>query len=128
MRERLRSISWETRWLLGIVGFRWVATTVVVLAFLTAYQWISGLRYFVDQTASLLAMGDFRALKMFILSFGWWAPVVSALLMIVQTLAAPLPAFILAIANAMAFGVVYGFILTCGSALLAAFTAFRCTR
>lgn len=128
MRERIRTISWESTWLLAIVGFRWVATAVVVLAFLSAYQWIPGLRYFVDHSASLLAMGDFHALKMFILSFGWWAPVVSAILMIVQTLVAPLPAFILAIANAMAFGVFYGFILTCGSAFLAAFLAFYLAR
>jgi uncharacterized membrane protein YdjX (TVP38/TMEM64 family) len=101
---------------------------VALLVLWAGYQWVPAVQYFVDRTVSLLAMGDFSALKMFILSFGWWAPVVSAGLMIFQTLAAPLPAFVLAIANAMAFGVFYGFLLSVGSALAAAYLAFYLSR
>jgi len=75
-----------------------------------------------------MVKGDIRALEDFILSFGWWAPVISFLLMILQTLIAPLPAFMLSIANAMLFGFFYGFLLTWLSALVAAFTAFYLSR
>lgn len=128
MREQTRSPSLESRRFSSSVGLRWAVAAAVLLALGAGYQWLPGFRYFVDRTTSLLATGDFRALKMFILSFGWWAPVVSAALMIFQTLVAPLPAFILAIANAMAFGVFYGFVLTCASAMLAAFLAFYLAR
>lgn len=77
---------------------------------------------------AILASGDVRTLKAFILSFGWWAPAVSFFLMILQTLIAPLPAFVLAIVNAMVFGLFYGCLLTCVSALLAALVAFWLSR
>lgn len=82
----------------------------------------------INEMVLTLAMVDVRALKQFILSFGWWAPAISFLLMILQTLIAPLPAFVLAIVNSMAFGIYYGCALTCLSALAAAFTAFFLTR
>lgn len=128
MRDQTRTTSPESHRFSYLFGLRWAATAVALLALWAGYQWVPAIRYFLGRTASLLAMGDFRALKMFILSFGWWAPVVSAGLMIFQTLAAPLPAFVLAIANAMAFGVFYGFLLSVGSALLAAFLAFYLAR
>lgn len=128
MRERAQSASPESGRSDSSIGMRWVIAATVFAAMAAAYLWLPGFRYFVGRTFSLMATGDFRALKMFILSFGWWAPLVSAGLMIFQTLVAPLPAFILAIANAMAFGVFYGFILTCASALLAAYIAFYLSR
>jgi uncharacterized membrane protein YdjX (TVP38/TMEM64 family) len=128
MRDQTRTTSLEPQRFSYSVGMRWAATAVALLAVWAGYQWVPAIQYFVDRTTSLLMMGDFHALKMFILSFGWWAPAVSAGLMIFQTLAAPLPAFVLAIANAMAFGVFYGFLLSVGSALLAAFLAFYLAR
>ena len=128
MRDQTRITSLESQRFPLSVGMRWAAAAASFLALWAGYRWVPAIHYFVDRTVSLLAMGDFHALKMFILSFGWWAPVVSAGLMIFQTLAAPLPAFVLAIANAMAFGVFYGFLLSVGSALLAAFLAFYLAR
>ena len=128
MRDQTHTTSLEPHRFSYSVGMRWAAAAAALLALWVGYQWVPAVHYFVDRTVSLLAMGDFRALKMFILSFGWWAPVVSAGLMIIQTLAAPLPAFFLAIANAMAFGVFYGFLLSVSSALMAAFFAFYLAR
>ena len=109
-------------------SLRWIFAGAALAGLAAAYAGAPDFRFWVDRTISLLAMGDFHALKMFILSFGWWAPAVSTLLMLLQTLAAPLPAFVLAIANAMAFGVFYGFLLTCFSAMLSAFMAFYLAR
>lgn len=107
---------------------RWLLLAGVVLSLAWAYGVLPAFQAFVHRVISPMAMGEIGPLKELVLSFGWWAPVFSALLMILQTVIAPLPAFVLAMANAMAFGVFYGCLLTCASALLAAFTAFYLAR
>lgn len=72
--------------------------------------------------------GNAAALREYILSFGVWAPVASALLMLLQAVAAPLPAFALAIVNGLAFGLLWGTLLTIGSATLAAVLSFGIAR
>lgn len=128
VRDRMSPPSLDALRSPGPIGIRWAGTALALLAMGAGYRWLPPVRFFVDRAASLMAMGDFHGLKIFIQSFGWWAPVVSAGLMILQTLAAPLPAFVLTIANAMAFGIVYGFLLSCGSAIAAAFVAFYLAR
>ena len=107
---------------------RWLVLGSILFAIGLAYGLSQNFRTLIHEVTYPMAMGDFSALKDFILSFGWWAPVISFLLMILQTLIAPLPAFVLAMANSMAFGMVYGFLLTCSSAVIAAFTAFGLSR
>ena len=110
---------------------RWVrfALTLAVLAALgLAYGLSPGFRSEVDLAMVILARGDVAALRDYILSFGAWAPVVSALLMILQSLAAPLPAFVVAFANGLAFGTLWGGTLSLASATLAAALAFSLSR
>jgi uncharacterized membrane protein YdjX (TVP38/TMEM64 family) len=57
-----------------------------------------------------------------------WAPIVSALLMILQALVAPLPAFVLSFANGLAFGAFWGGMLSLVSASLAAAVSFWIAR
>lgn len=82
----------------------------------------------VSLAARILGRGDVAALRDYILSFGVWAPVVSALLMVLQALAAPLPAFVLAFANGLAFGALWGGVLSLGSAALASAVCFGISR
>ncbi len=81
-----------------------------------------------NQAAEILYRGDISGLRDYILSFGAWAPVVSALLMIFQALVAPLPAFVLTFANGLAFGTFWGGMLSLGSATLAAAISFWLAR
>lgn len=74
-------------------------------------------------TSYLVAL-DMEGLKQYILSFGVWAPIISFLLMILQSVAAPLPAFIITFANAALFGWVYGAILSWSSAMAGAALCF----
>lgn len=60
----------------------------------------------------------------YILSFGIWAPVVSSLLMIFQSIVAPLPAFMITFANAGLFGWVNGAILSWVSSMIGASICF----
>jgi uncharacterized membrane protein YdjX (TVP38/TMEM64 family) len=63
-------------------------------AFALAYGLYAELRSEVDRAAAILGRGNVTALRDYILSFGGWAPVVSGLLMILQALVSPLPAFL----------------------------------
>ena len=73
---------------------------------------------------SYLVKIDMVGLKEYILSFGILGPVVSFLLMILQSVAAPLPAFVITFANAALFGWVYGAILSWTSAMAGAAICF----
>ncbi|MGL5314968.1 MAG: TVP38/TMEM64 family protein, partial [Peptostreptococcaceae bacterium] len=79
---------------------------------------------FINEVAGYLTSLNMEGLKEYILSFGMWAPIVSALLMVFQSIAAPLPAFLITFANAALFGWVYGAILSWSSAMLGAAVCF----
>ncbi|QJA10270.1 TVP38/TMEM64 family protein [Romboutsia sp. CE17] len=74
-------------------------------------------------TSYLVAL-DMEGLKEYILSFGMWAPIISFLLMILQSVAAPLPAFVITFANAALFGWIKGAILSWSSAMVGAALCF----
>lgn len=116
---------------LGPRGVRWVrfALGLSALAGLgLAYLFSEGFRREVDLAMEVLGRGDVAGLRDYILSFGAWAPVVSSLLMVLQALVAPLPAFLLAFANGLAFGVFWGGMLSLASASLAAAVSFSIAR
>ncbi|MGI9050993.1 MAG: TVP38/TMEM64 family protein [Rubrobacteraceae bacterium] len=116
---------------LGPRTIRWVrfALGVAVLAaFGLAYLLSVGFRSEVDRAVAILGRGDVAGLKDYILSFGVWAPIVSALLMVLQALVAPLPAFVLSFANGLAFGTFWGGMLSLVSASLAAAVSFWIAR
>ncbi len=92
------------------------------------YLFVPPLRVFLHQAVRLLSEGDVEALKAFLLSFGAWAPVISFLLMVLQSLIAPLPAFVLTLTNGLLFGAFWGSVLSWGSAMVAAALCFGLSR
>ncbi|MDQ3603758.1 MAG: TVP38/TMEM64 family protein [Actinomycetota bacterium] len=116
---------------LGPRTIRWIRFALglaVLAAFGLAYLLSAGFRSEVDRAATILGRGDVAGLRDYILSFGVWAPIVSALLMILQALVAPLPAFVLTFANGLAFGTFRGGMLSLVSASLAAAVSFWIAR
>ena len=71
---------------------------------------------------------DPQAMREYIAAYGPLAPVVSALLMILQSVAAPLPAFLITFANGLLFGVWWGTALSWSSAMLGAALCFFIAR
>ncbi|MGL5347588.1 MAG: TVP38/TMEM64 family protein [Peptostreptococcaceae bacterium] len=71
---------------------------------------------------------DVESVKEYILSFGILAPLISFGLMLLQSVAAPLPAFLITFANAAIFGWVYGAILSWTSAMAGAALCFYIAR
>lgn len=76
----------------------------------------------------LLWQGEAEPLRDWLLSFGVWAPVISALLQVATSVFPPGPSFILGIVNAMIFGLLPGALLTFGTALGAAAICFGIAR
>ena len=71
---------------------------------------------------------DPQAMREYIAAYGPLAPVISALLMILQSVAAPLPAFLITFANGLLFGVWWGAALSWSSAMLGAALCFFIAR
>lgn len=111
-----------------VLWARFALTVILLLSLGLAYLFSTGFRSEVDRAVAILSRGDVAGLRDYILSFGIWAPVVSALLMVLQALVAPLPAFLLAFANGLAFGAFWGGALSLASATLAAALSFWVAR
>jgi len=80
------------------------------------------------ELVALFTSLDIQVIKDYILSFGILAPVISFLLMIFQSVAAPLPAFLITFANAALFGWILGAMLSWFSALIGAIICFYIAR
>ncbi|MCI6666680.1 MAG: TVP38/TMEM64 family protein [Romboutsia timonensis] len=99
-------------------------TIGIIIALVLIYLFVPTVNDIVNNMTSYLVKLDMVGLKEYILSFGILGPVVSFLLMILQSVAAPLPAFVITFANAALFGWVYGAILSWTSAMAGAAICF----
>ncbi|MGJ9385382.1 TVP38/TMEM64 family protein [Salipaludibacillus sp. CF4.18] len=99
-----------------------------MLLLLALYALSPGFRNFIFQAITQLSHGDIETVKNYLLTFGVWAPVISALLMVLSVLIAPLPAFIPTFANGLLFGAFWGGILSWSSALIDATLCFYIAR
>lgn len=97
---------------------------MVLVAILALYYFIPAVKININQAFFILSNVDVDFVRGYILGFGIWAPVVSFLLMIFQSVAAPLPAFIITFANAGLFGWVKGAVLSWSSAMAGATLCF----
>lgn len=82
----------------------------------------------VNRIFAAFATGDFTVMREFVAQYGAMAAVVSFFLMIFQSVAAPLPAFIITFANANLFGWWRGAILSWSSAMAGAMLCFYIAR
>lgn len=85
-----------------------LALAVVVAAALAAWLWYPGGRTFLQQSLTALASLDPQQVRGFIAAWGPQAALVSFALMILQAIVAPLPAFLITLANAALFGAFWG--------------------
>lgn len=92
--------------------------SVVLLAFIPKVREV-----FLELIALFQSL-DVENIKIYILSFGIGAPLISFALMVFQSIIAPLPAFLITFANAALFGWVYGAMLSWFSAMVGAVLCF----
>jgi uncharacterized membrane protein YdjX (TVP38/TMEM64 family) len=75
-----------------------------------------------------LDAGSIAAVAAYVRGFGAWAPILSLLLMLLQTLVAPLPGSAVAAANGVVFGLWWGTLLSWAGGMLGATAAFWLAR
>lgn len=100
----------------------------IILIPIAIYILVEPAQVAVKRAIFVLSMVDVDSAKGYILSFGIWAPAVSFLLMVLQSLIAPLPAFIITFSNAALFGWVKGAILSWSSAMVGAALCYAIAR
>lgn len=105
-----------------------LALAVMVAAALAAWLWFPGGRTFLQQSLTALASLDPQQVRGFIAAWGPQAALVSFALMILQAIVAPLPAFLITLANAALFGAFWGGALSWFSAMVGAGLCFCIAR
>ena len=101
---------------------------VALLCCVLAYFFIPAVNQIFNKIFVMFASGDFTEVKQFISSYGVYAAVISFALMVLQSIVAPLPAFVLTFANANLFGWWQGAILSWSSAMAGAAVCFYIAR
>ena len=101
---------------------------VVLLCCVLAYFFIPAVNQIFNKIFVMFSSGDFTEVKQFISSYGVYAAAISFALMVLQSIVAPLPAFMLTFANANLFGWWQGAILSWSSAMAGAAVCFYIAR
>lgn len=105
-----------------------VILLLAVICCVLAYFFIPSVNRILNKIFVMFASGDFTEVKQFISSYGVYAAAISFALMVLQSVMAPLPAFVLTFANANLFGWWQGAILSWSSAMAGAALCFYIAR
>jgi uncharacterized membrane protein YdjX (TVP38/TMEM64 family) len=92
------------------------------------YLAVAPLRATVDSGIAALDPRDLNRFREFLLGFGPWAPAISFLLMVLQSVIAPLPAPVITVTNGLLFGAFWGSVLSWSSAMVGAALCFAIAR
>lgn len=101
---------------------------LIIIACVLMYLFIPIVNSKLNNIFKMFAAGDFNVVKEFVASYGNYAMAISFLLMVLQSIIAPLPAFLLTFANANLFGWKAGAILSWSSAMAGAALCFFIAR
>lgn len=116
--DRLRSIVHKKRF---FVFFPVILVGLIVLGVYHKRVW----EYLLELIAAFQSIETARA---YIAGYGAFAPVISAILMIFQSVIAPLPAFLITFANGTLFGFWWGSLLSWSSSMVGAAFCFYIAR
>lgn len=105
-----------------------IGVLVVLAVCIVGCYTITPIRDTMKEVFRMFASGDFTVVKEFVASYGIYAGMISFGLMIFQSVAAPLPAFLITFANASLFGWWKGAILSWTSAMAGSALCFFIAR
>jgi uncharacterized membrane protein YdjX (TVP38/TMEM64 family) len=91
--KTLRSKAWN-----------WIFRIMLLAVVFVVYFFAKPINNAFHQAFNVLRTLDIDEIKAYILSFGIWAPIISYLLMLFQSIVAPLPSFVITFVNAGLFG------------------------
>jgi uncharacterized membrane protein YdjX (TVP38/TMEM64 family) len=104
---------------------RHILFAIILLLFLIAFL---SVHHHLEKTCVIIIAGNLDQVIRLIRSWGVAAPLMSVLLMIIQAIVAPVPAFVVTAANGMVFGSFWGALISWIGALMGALTAFFIAR
>ena len=110
---------------------RWrnLAILLALTALLALLYWLwPSFRAGVRHALEVISKANIEAFRQYLVSFGIWAPIVSALVMVLQAVLFPLPAFIVTITNGLLFGAFWGTLLSWSSAMVGAAICYAIAR
>lgn len=96
----------------------------IILILLLIYLFVPSVKNQINEVVYILSSMNLDGVIVYIRSFGAWAVVISFSLMIFQSIAAPIPAFLITFANAAIFGWWQGAFLSWTSAMAGAALCF----
>lgn len=105
-----------------------IAVLVCIGWAVISYAAIPSVKGIMNRIITMFATGDFTVVREFVASYGRRAAAVSFGLMILQSVVAPLPAFLITFANANLFGWWQGAVLSWSSAMAGAALCFFIAR
>ncbi len=119
--------------IIGLIFSRLDITKPKILVFflLTLLIFLSlffSIHHYFQKTCAFLRDGSLTDFRRLILSWGMAAPLMSILLMILQAVIAPLPAFLITASNGFIFGVFWGTVISWVGAMSGAFISFMMSR
>lgn len=109
----------------------WTGRIIIAVLFLlalAAYFVVPAVHEWVNNVVNMFRTGNFDDMREFISQYGKWAMAISFLLMVFQSIAAPLPAFFITLTNANLFGWWQGCILSWVSSMTGAALCFWIAR
>jgi uncharacterized membrane protein YdjX (TVP38/TMEM64 family) len=107
---------------------KWILAFALPACMALAVLLVPAARNWLFTMIALFTELDIPRLQDYILSMGFWGPAISFVLMILQSVIAPLPAFVLSFANAAVFGWAWGALLSWTSSLAGAVLCFGIAR
>lgn len=105
-----------------------IILALLIIILVCLYFFNPQVKYTIDNSLKTLSSADINKVVEYIKSFGPMALIVSFFLMVLQSVVAPVPAFIITFANAIIFGWVKGAILSWSSAMVGAILCFYIAR
>ncbi len=105
------------------------ALALLLLAAVGAAYLVSAeVRTGLHEVVGLLLRGEVTVVRDYIVSFGLWGPVISTALIVLTAVIPPLPTFLVAFANGLAYGTLWGGVLSVLATTLGASVAFGLAR
>ncbi|MDU3827871.1 MAG: TVP38/TMEM64 family protein [Peptostreptococcus sp.] len=101
-----------------------IIALLFIAILLGVYYFVPTVRYKTNEAFATISKLDTKVVIAYLRSYGKMAAVVSFILMVLQSIAAPIPAFLITLSNAAIFGWVKGAMLSWSSAMAGAALCF----
>ncbi len=105
-----------------------IALLLSVLLCLGLYFMVPSIHVHLNHAVRVLSSLNLESVILYLREFGTYAALISFLLMILQSIIAPIPAFLITLSNAAIFGWVWGAMLSWSSAMVGAALCFFIAR